>query len=104
MRWAAALVLLALMLTGCESNIERSARLAKSAHHPRETQTGLVITRENPDVKVMATKVLGTRTGQQWWWTLRDGSSRSTARMWPARDRTAQLPGDDALPERRPPA
>jgi hypothetical protein len=75
-RLAAALVLLALTLTGCESNIERSARLAKLFHHPTRAQTGLVITRENPDVKVLATAVLHDENGTAAVVTLRNDSSK----------------------------
>jgi hypothetical protein len=75
-RPATALVLLALTLTGCENNIERSARLAKLAHHPAPTQTGLVITRESPNVKVLATAVLHDENGTAGVVTLRNDSSK----------------------------
>ncbi len=75
MRLAAALVLLALTLTGCENNIERSARLAKLAHHPTQAQRGLVVTRENPYVKVLATAVVHDENGTAAVVSLRDDSS-----------------------------
>lgn len=50
--------LLALVLTGCESNIERSAHLAKLAHHHRALQQGLSIAHASTDVEVVATTVL----------------------------------------------
>jgi hypothetical protein len=75
-RLAPALVLLALALTGCESNIERSARLAKLAHHVTRVRPGLVVTRENPDVKVLATTVLHDENGTAAVVTLRSGSPR----------------------------
>jgi hypothetical protein len=74
-RCAAALVLLALTLTGCESNIERSAALAKLAHHVTQAQTGLVVTHENPDVKVLATAVLHDANGTAAVVSLRNDSS-----------------------------
>jgi hypothetical protein len=55
--WLPAL-LLALALTGCESNIERSADLAKLAHHRRALQQGLSIAHVSADVEVVATTVL----------------------------------------------
>lgn len=58
MRWAAGLVLLALTLTGCESNQERSAALAKHAHHQRPLQAGLSISRRSADVKVLGTSFI----------------------------------------------
>jgi hypothetical protein len=70
------LLLGALALTGCESNIERSARLAKLAHHSMRVQTGLVVTRENPDVKVLATAVLHDENGTAAVVTLRNDSSK----------------------------
>lgn len=76
MRFAAALVLLALTLTGCENNIERSARLAQLARHPAHAQTGLVVTRENPDVKVLATAVVHDENGTAAVVSLRNASSQ----------------------------
>jgi hypothetical protein len=52
------LVLLALVLTGCETNEERSARLAKLARHGPLVRKGLSITRESADVKVVGATVL----------------------------------------------
>jgi hypothetical protein len=75
-RLAAVLVLVALTLTGCESNIERSARLAKLVHHPARAQAGLVITRENPRVQVLATAVLHDENGTAAVVTLRNDSSQ----------------------------
>jgi hypothetical protein len=65
---------LALVLTGCESNVERSARLAKLTHRPSRIQTGLVIERENPSVKVLATTVLHDANGMAAVVTLRNDS------------------------------
>jgi hypothetical protein len=47
--------LLALALAGCESNQERSAALAKHAHHLKPAQAGLSISRRSADVKVLGT-------------------------------------------------
>jgi hypothetical protein len=56
-RAAAGLLLLALTLAGCESNVERSAHLAKLAHH-HHVQQGLSIAHISADVEVVETTVL----------------------------------------------
>jgi hypothetical protein len=64
-RAAAALLILALALTGCETNEERHAQLVKQdklAVHA-VAQTGLVVKRESPYVKVLATTVLHDENG-----------------------------------------
>jgi hypothetical protein len=71
-----ALLLVALAVTGCESNIERSAHLAKLDHHSTRTQTGLVVLHENPDVKVLATAVLHNENGTAAVVTLRNDSPK----------------------------
>jgi hypothetical protein len=48
-------VLAALTLAGCESNEERSAALAKHAHHLEPGRAGLSISRRSADVKVLGT-------------------------------------------------
>jgi hypothetical protein len=65
MRAAAALIVVALTLTGCETNEERSAQLKRQDKlaHPAAVQTGLVVKRESPDVKVLATTVLHDENG-----------------------------------------
>jgi hypothetical protein len=70
------LLLAALVLTGCESNIERSAALAKLAHHSTQTERGLVVTRENPDVRVLSTTVLHEANGTAAVVSLRNDSSK----------------------------
>jgi hypothetical protein len=57
-RPAAGLVLLALILGGCESNQERSAQLAKLGHRQRPTQPGLSITHPNTHVKVVESTLI----------------------------------------------
>jgi hypothetical protein len=70
------LLAVALSVAGCESNIERSAHLAKLAHHPAQTQAGLVVTRESREVKVLATAVLHDENGTAAVVTLRNDSSK----------------------------
>jgi hypothetical protein len=70
-RWAvrlAALAVAALTLIGCESNAERSRKLEKAAlaerlAHPQATQKGVIVTRENPLVKVLKTAVIHDENG-----------------------------------------
>jgi hypothetical protein len=65
MRAAVALLLLALTVTGCETNQERSAQLERQAKltHRAAAETGLVVGRENPYVKVLGTTVLHDENG-----------------------------------------
>ena len=63
MRLAAGLLLLALTFAGCESNQERSAHLAKLAHHERHAQSGLSIAHASAEVKVVQTAVLHSAEG-----------------------------------------
>jgi hypothetical protein len=74
MRAAAALLLLALTLTGCETNIERSAQL-KHAHHDVAAQKGLVIEQQSRYVKVIGTTVLHDENGIAAVVTLRNDST-----------------------------
>jgi hypothetical protein len=55
--WAA-LALAALALSGCETTAEKSAKLQKQAKHVTLAQTGLEITRESTDVKVLEATVV----------------------------------------------
>jgi hypothetical protein len=79
----AALVLVALALTGCESNQERSAKLEKLAkQHKRETakqealaRRALSITRQSTKVRVIATAVVHSSEGAAAIITLRNQSS-----------------------------
>ena len=75
MRAAVALLALALTLTGCETNIQRSAQL-RHDHRPVAAQTGLVIKRESHDVKVLSTTVLHDENGIAAVVTLRNDSPR----------------------------
>jgi hypothetical protein len=57
------LLVIGLVLGGCESNIERSAKLEKAARaerlaHPQATLKGVVVTREDPRVRVIGTEVV----------------------------------------------
>jgi len=76
MRAAVALLVLALTLTGCETNIQRSAQL-RHDHHPVAAQTGLIVKRESRYVKVLGTTVLHDENGIAAVVTLRNGSSHA---------------------------
>jgi hypothetical protein len=79
LRAAAALLALALTLTGCESNEERHAQLIKEdklTHHA-PAQTGLVVKRQSPYVKVLATAVLHDENGIAAVVTLHNDSSHA---------------------------
>jgi len=58
----ALLVFAALALAGCESSQAKSARLARAAKGATK-ETGLVVTRANPDVKIVASTVVHDRYG-----------------------------------------
>ncbi len=77
MRFAAGLLLLALTLAGCESNEERSAALAKHAHHQQHAQAGLTITHPSPYVKVTGTVFLQSSEGAAAVVTLRNISANA---------------------------
>lgn len=67
-RLAAAFAAAALALTGCETNVQRSAKLEKAAlkerlAHPQATLKGVLVTRENPQVKVVRTDVVHDENG-----------------------------------------
>ncbi len=82
---AAELALLALAgvaLSGCESNIERSAKLEKSAEaerlaHPQAILKGVVVTRENPQVRVVGAYIVHGESGVAAVVALRDESAAS---------------------------
>jgi hypothetical protein len=76
-RFTAGLLLLALTLAGCESNEERSAALAKHAHHQQHAQAGLSITHPSPYVKVMGTALLQSSEGAAAVVTLRNVSANA---------------------------
>jgi hypothetical protein len=80
-RLVAALAVAALALNGCESNIERSAKLEKKARaarlaHPQENLKGVVVTRENPKVKVLTVDVVHGEGGVAAVVLLRNESSK----------------------------
>lgn len=83
-RWAVRLAALAgavLALAGCESNAQRSAKLEKAAlaqrrAHPQATQKGVIVTHENPRVKVLNTTVIHDANGVAAAVILRNESSK----------------------------
>ncbi len=77
MRPAAGLVLLALLLTGCESNQEKSAQLAKSAHHQRHVEAGVSVTRPSAYVEVVKTALLQGSEGAAAVVSMRNISART---------------------------
>jgi hypothetical protein len=77
---AAALVLAALALGGCETTAEKSARLERAAQRAGSgslSKTGLSITRESTDVKVLGATVVRSSEGAAAVVTLRNDSSRA---------------------------
>jgi hypothetical protein len=75
-RFAVWLLLPALTLAGCESNLEKSAHLAKLAHH-HQAQQGLSIARASANVRVVGTSVLHAAEGAVAVVRLRSSSSRT---------------------------
>jgi hypothetical protein len=79
LRAAAAALLAALALTGCETTAEKSARLehqAKLASNGSLTQKGLSISRESRDVSVLSASVVHSSEGAAAVVTLRNASSQ----------------------------
>ncbi len=74
---AVGLVLLALIFGGCESNQEKSAQLARTAHHQRHLQAALSITHASSKIKVVSTAVLHGSEGAAAVVTLRNNSSQA---------------------------
>jgi hypothetical protein len=64
MRWVAGALVLALLLAGCESTQSKSARLKANAKGSLDEGSGVVVKRENPDVKVLATSTLKDKNGE----------------------------------------
>jgi hypothetical protein len=65
---AAASAMAAIALMGCETNEQRSAKLEKAAvaqrlAHPQTVQKGVVVTRENPRVRIVQTAVIHDENG-----------------------------------------
>jgi hypothetical protein len=80
--WIAfAAALAALSLTGCESNIERSAKLERTRlAHRRALQAGAVsISKPNPQVQVLASAILAGGEGDAVAVTLRNRSTHAIA-------------------------
>jgi hypothetical protein len=78
----AALAIAALVLSGCANNIERSAKLEKikrqeRLEHPQATLKGVVVTHENPQVKVVGAAVVHGEGGVAAVVTLRNESSKT---------------------------
>jgi hypothetical protein len=73
----AALMLAAVALTGCETTAERSAQLARQAHHLTLNQRGLIVARVNPNVKVLGATLLHDANGTAAAVTLLNTSSRA---------------------------
>lgn len=82
MRWAA-LVLVALALSGCETTQEKSAKLERQADrspgHGQRTQKGLSIASSSRDVRVVATTVIHSSEGNAAAVTLRNTSAKTLA-------------------------
>jgi hypothetical protein len=70
-------LLLALILAGCENNLERSAEVARLARQRPPAQRGLSITRASADVKVTGTTVLRGAEGAAVVVSLRNTSARA---------------------------
>ena len=64
MRWLACGLLLALLLAGCESTQSKSARLKAHSKGALDEGKGVVVKKENPDVKVLATSTLKDKNGE----------------------------------------
>ena len=62
MRVVVAVALCALAVTGCESSQSKSARLAKAPRASSE-ETGVKVTRRNPDVRVVSTALVHDQYG-----------------------------------------
>ncbi|HEY7831070.1 MAG TPA: hypothetical protein VIC06_10955 [Solirubrobacteraceae bacterium] len=81
-RLVAAFAVATLALSGCETNAQRSAKLEKAAReqrlaHPEAAQKGVAVTRENPQVKVVATYVVHDENGVAAVVALRNESSKT---------------------------
>jgi hypothetical protein len=74
---AAAAVLLALALTGCETTAQKSAQLEKAAKHGRIAQAGLSIAKASADVTVRDAVLLHGAEGAAVVVTLRNSSARA---------------------------
>jgi hypothetical protein len=75
------MAIMALALGGCETNAERSAQLEKAAlaqrlAHPQSISKGVVVTRENPQVRVAESAVVHDENGVAAVVAVRNESSR----------------------------
>jgi hypothetical protein len=64
MRWLACALLLALLLAGCESTQSKSARLKAHAKGSIDEGKGVVVKKENPEVRVLSTSTLKDENGE----------------------------------------
>lgn len=76
MRWAA-LLLMALALSGCETTQEESAKLEKTAKHFTLSHRGLVITHASTQAQVLGATVLHSSEGAAAAVTVRNSSSHT---------------------------
>jgi hypothetical protein len=72
-----ALVLLAVALTGCETTVEKSAQLEKTAHRTRLAERGLSIARASADISVLGAVLVRGAEGAAAVVTLRNGSAHA---------------------------
>jgi hypothetical protein len=71
------LLLLATVLSGCETTADKSARLEKAAKHTRIAEEGLSITKASVDVKVVSALLVRGTEGAAAVVTLRDDSGHA---------------------------
>ena len=64
MRWLACGLLLAALLAGCESTQSKSARLKANAKGSLDEGRGVVVKKENPEVRVLSTSTLKDANGE----------------------------------------
>ena len=64
MRFAACALLLALVFAGCESTQSKSARMKANAKGELSSGKGVVVKKENPHIKVIATSTLKDKNGE----------------------------------------
>jgi len=64
MRWPTCALVLALLLAGCESTQSKSADLKAHSKGALDEGAGVVVKKENPDVKVLATSTLKDKNGE----------------------------------------
>lgn len=75
--WTAVVVVAALAVTGCESTQDRSAKLRKRGNRLLQDKTQALVTKTNPDVKVLRAVALHDQNGSAAVVELRNASSRA---------------------------